>query len=68
MRFTNASKLLSTRCRRSAAREGIETSLRPALKKSFPRLPILDKEEIRVKFKKDIIIRSNFVNGSKILG
>jgi hypothetical protein len=48
--------------------EGIETSLRLVLKKSFPQLPILNKEESRLKFKKDIVVWSNFVNGSKILG
>jgi hypothetical protein len=36
--------------------EGIETSLRLVLKKSFPQLPILNKEESRLKFKKDIVV------------
>jgi hypothetical protein len=38
------------------------------MKKSYPRLPILNKEDIRVKFKKHIIVRCNAMNGGKTLG
>jgi hypothetical protein len=50
-----------------AARKRIKLSSRLALKKSFPRFPILNKKEIRMKFKKYIIIRGYTMNGSKIL-
>jgi hypothetical protein len=46
----------------------IKTSSRLALKKSFSQLLILDKEEIRVKFKENIIFRHNMMNRCKTLG
>jgi hypothetical protein len=48
-----------------AAWKWIETTSRPALKKSFPRLPIIDKK-IRMKLKKDIVIGGNTMNGCKV--
>jgi hypothetical protein len=50
-----------------AAKKRIKPSSRLVLKKSFPRFPILNKKEIRMKFKKDIIIRGDTMNGSKVL-
>jgi hypothetical protein len=37
------------------------------LKKGFPRFPILDKKEIRVKFKEYIIVRGKVMNESNVL-
>jgi hypothetical protein len=52
--------IMSGRC--GAAWEWIESSFRPALKKSFPRLPILNEEVIRMQFKENIIVRSDLMN------
>jgi hypothetical protein len=46
----------------------IKASSRPALQKSFPRLLILDKEEIMVKFNENIIMKCNTMNRGKIFG
>jgi hypothetical protein len=45
-----------------AAWEWIESSFRPALKKSFPRLLILNEELIRMQFKENIIVKSDLMN------
>jgi hypothetical protein len=39
---------------------------RLASKKSSPQLPILNEEEIRVKFKKDIVIRCDSMSRCKV--
>jgi hypothetical protein len=54
--------------RNCAAWKRIETSSSFAMQKSFPRLPILDKENMGVKFKENIVLRCNTMNGSKVFG
>jgi hypothetical protein len=63
MWLIDTKKLFITSRRSGASWKGIKTSLRPVLKKSFPRLPILDEKEIRMQFKENIIVRGELMNG-----
>jgi hypothetical protein len=47
---------------------GYNPPFRPALKKNSPGLLILDEKDIRMKFKKHIVVRCNSMNGSKAFG
>jgi hypothetical protein len=46
----------------------IEPSFGFTLEECFPQLPILDKKEIRMKFKENIIIGCNTMNICKVIG
>jgi hypothetical protein len=49
-------------------KEWVESSSRPALKECSPPLLILDKKDIGMKFKENIIISSNAMNRSNFFG
>jgi hypothetical protein len=52
--------------RSHAAWKRIETSSSFAVQESFPQLLILDKENLEVKFKENIVVRGNMMNGCKV--
>jgi hypothetical protein len=63
MWLINTKKMFIMSERSGAAWEWIESSFRPALKKSFPRHPILDEKEIKMQLKENIIVRGDLMNG-----
>jgi hypothetical protein len=62
MWLINTKKMFIMSRRSGAAWKRIETSFRLALKKSFPQLTILDKKDISIQFKENIIVRSELMN------
>jgi hypothetical protein len=66
--FIQTKSLLERRRRLTCAVwKRVDAPFNLALEQCSPRLLIIDEKEIRVEFKENIIIRSNMMNGCKIL-
>jgi hypothetical protein len=63
--FIGVEHFLGRRMER-AAWKWVEASSSLALEQYFPQLPVLDKKDIRAKFKENIVVRGNTMNRSKV--